>query len=105
MILFRLREQDGRPQKDLVDPAFDDRANITHLVGQLESAGLVVRERDDQDRRQRLVFLTPAGRERIRAVLDEAVALRASLFQDFDDAELDKLMTFIERVESRLTEG
>jgi DNA-binding MarR family transcriptional regulator len=39
------------------------RSNITRLVDRLETAGLVVRERDGEDRRGAFALLTPAGRE------------------------------------------
>lgn len=102
VILFRLREEDGRTQRDLVDPAFDDRANITHLVNQLQKAGLVVREQDEADRRRRIVRMTDAGRERLEAVLDVAIGVRGELFGDFSEAELAQLMRFVERLERRL---
>lgn len=103
MILFRLHEVDGRVQKELVDPAFDDRANITHLVGQLEKAKLVRREPHEEDRRQRRVYLTEEGTTRIETVLGVAVETRAALFQDFSTEELDQLLEFVGRLEHRLT--
>lgn len=102
MILFRLHERDGRLQKELVDPAFDDRANITHLVNQLEKAALVRRVADDEDRRQRRLFLTERGLEQLDALLDRVLAVRAALFQDFSEAELGQLMGFVERLEAHL---
>src|SRR5262245_43328711 len=42
------------------------RSNITRLVDRLETAGLVTRERDGEDRRGAFALLTPAGR-RMRA--------------------------------------
>lgn len=39
------------------------RSNITRLVDRLETAGLVARERDGEDRRGAFALLTPAGRQ------------------------------------------
>ncbi|HOU22833.1 MAG TPA: MarR family transcriptional regulator [Anaerolineae bacterium] len=50
-------------------------ATISGIVDRLEKMGLVVRVRDQQDRRQMLVKLTPAGRDvlaRVRQTLDGA---------------------------------
>ncbi|MBX2796919.1 MAG: MarR family transcriptional regulator [Myxococcales bacterium] len=102
VILFRLHEQDGQVQKELVDDVFDDRANITHLVNQLTAAGHVRRERHETDGRQRRVFLTESGRERFDSVLKHALEVRAELFSDFTDDELDQLMTFVARIEERI---
>ncbi|MEN0065222.1 MAG: MarR family transcriptional regulator [Myxococcota bacterium] len=102
LILFRLKERDGRGQSELVDPGFDDRANITHLVNQLEKGRLVERRADESDRRKRQVWLTDTGRDLIHSLLDDAVRIRMKLFQDFDDDELEKLIEFVDRIETRL---
>ncbi len=55
--------------------------SITTAVDRLEERGLVVRELDENDRRARVVSLTPEGRARIRRaferhqqVMDEAAS-------------------------------
>lgn len=102
MILFRLHERDGRGQSELVDPAFDDRANITHLVNQLERGRLVERHADEADRRRRQVWLTDTGRDLVGRLLGQAVETRRDLFADFDEAELRQLLHFVERLEAKL---
>ncbi|WP_236793379.1 MarR family winged helix-turn-helix transcriptional regulator [Amycolatopsis sp. GM8] len=57
--------------------------SLAHIVDQLVSAGLVVRTRDDTDRRRTNVHLTDAGRQHVadgrqfrRSWLDHAIAER-----------------------------
>jgi MarR family 2-MHQ and catechol resistance regulon transcriptional repressor len=53
--------------------------SITTAVDRLEKRGFVVRGLDDEDRRSRIVRLTPAGRARIAEVFAEhAVTLEAA---------------------------
>jgi MarR family 2-MHQ and catechol resistance regulon transcriptional repressor len=53
--------------------------SITTAVDRLEKRGLVVRGADDEDRRSRIVRLTPAGRARIAEVFAaHAAALEAA---------------------------
>ncbi len=52
---------------------------ITTAIDRLEARGLVARGLDDEDRRSRIVRLTPAGRERISEVFAQhAAALEAA---------------------------
>ena len=53
--------------------------SITTAIDRLEKRGLVVRGLDDEDRRSRIVRLTPAGRARITEVFtDHAAALEVA---------------------------
>lgn len=83
------------------------RSNITRLIDRLETAGLVTRQRDGEDRRGALALLTPAGR-RMRAQMwkvygaavgelfdshlrdSEAAALRACLLRIIEAARLTR---------------
>ena len=62
LTLFYLWENDGVPQKELVDALRLDHSTIAKSVRRLEVAGLVRRERSAEDGRVSLVSLTPAGR-------------------------------------------
>lgn len=51
-----------------------DKACLTNLMNNLEKKGYVYRQEDPNDRRNKLVFLTPEGenfREQIRPILDQ----------------------------------
>src|SRR5438067_7375490 len=56
------------PMKRLADTLSCDASNVTGLVDRLESRGLVQRRPSPQDRRVKVLQLTPAG-SRIRAQL------------------------------------
>ena len=71
-ILKRLWEADGLSQKQIADRTFKNGAEITLLVDKLVSKELVIRERDDQDRRAYRIHLTPKGRELETPAVDAA---------------------------------
>lgn len=99
-ILMRLHEEDGRIQGDLVDPTMDDRANITRLVGGLVERGLVVRHRDEEDRRRQRVFLTAAGTELLEHLQPVVLAARKDLFGGLspeDVAALERVLNHLEQ--------
>ena len=55
-------------QSDLSERLLVDKSNVTGLIDRLESAGLIRRRPDPEDRRRYHVELTAAGRRQIDAV-------------------------------------
>ncbi|MCP4714323.1 MAG: winged helix-turn-helix transcriptional regulator, partial [Deltaproteobacteria bacterium] len=53
--------QNGQFQQQLADRLYKDKAAITRLVHGLERRGLVRREEDRDDRRQKKIYLTAKG--------------------------------------------
>jgi DNA-binding MarR family transcriptional regulator len=62
-ILACLWKADGVNQQQLAALTVKDKSSITHLVAKLERELLVSRVGDERDRRNKLVYLTPAGRQ------------------------------------------
>ena len=60
-VLSALAEQGAASQAALGRRLWIDRSDLHAILGELERDGLVVRVRDEQDRRRNLVELTPAG--------------------------------------------
>lgn len=73
--LFVLARRDGIDQKTLADLMHADTTTIGLVVQLLEKKGYIVRSPSEQDRRKRVVSLTPAGREALESL--EALAARA----------------------------
>ena len=65
-----------------------DAPTVTRKVQQLEQEGYVARHPDPDDRRATRIELSPAGRRTLQRVLDARRAWIASLFEDWDRAEL-----------------
>jgi DNA-binding MarR family transcriptional regulator len=66
-------------QRDLADQLGMDPGNLVGILDSLEDGGLLVRRRSKEDRRHRLVGLTPRGRrllaraQRATAAIDERI--------------------------------
>jgi DNA-binding MarR family transcriptional regulator len=61
-----LREHGDGTQQGLAAALHVDRTNLVGLLNDLESAGLIARRRDADDRRRHIVELTPDGAARLR---------------------------------------
>jgi len=73
-VMAHLSRHDGMSQSDLAEMLGVGRAALGGLIDRLESQDLVRRGADGQDRRAKLVFLTPAGSrmiERMRTKSDQ----------------------------------
>lgn len=63
-----------------------------------ESRGFVIRETDKTDRRNTKLFLTDEGRRVLMVCERELVEFMGSVFDEFDKAEVDRLMAFADDV-------
>jgi MarR family transcriptional regulator, lower aerobic nicotinate degradation pathway regulator len=66
--LHELDHRDGLAQQDLADALGLDKSTVSRLVASLEGRGLVVRERDPENRRFVRLALTADGRRLHREV-------------------------------------
>ncbi len=62
VILATLGHKDGQCQQYLAFVTSRDKTNITRLLDDMEQRNLLVRVPDQQDRRQKLIYLTNAGK-------------------------------------------
>jgi DNA-binding MarR family transcriptional regulator len=71
-LISLLSKRDGQNQKDLAQQLNVRAPSLTSMLNRLESGGFIRREKDPEDRRSCLVFLTPKGRQaanKLRAVV------------------------------------
>ncbi len=97
--LTLLWERDGQKVTELAKILRMNTNTLTPLLKRLEALGHIKRTRGDQDKRQIIVRLTPAG----RALQDKAPAITACMVNNtsLDHAELNEL----QRLLKKLTNG
>jgi MarR family 2-MHQ and catechol resistance regulon transcriptional repressor len=72
--------------------------SITTAVDRLEKRGLVVRGLDDEDRRSRIVRLTPAGRARITEVFAQHAKALEAASEGLTKAERKSLIALLKKL-------
>jgi DNA-binding MarR family transcriptional regulator len=98
--LVALAEGGPASQADLGRRLSMDRSDMAAVVGDLEREGLVIRTRDDRDRRRNVVALTRAGTAKLRrldARVEEAQAALLAPLSASERAELQRLLTRVVR--------
>lgn len=75
------------------------RERVSRVVDELVGAGLVVRERNPDDKRSIFAVLTPAGRDRLRAAAPDYLAgVERHFTAHLSDAEAATITQALERV-------
>jgi len=97
-MLMTLYRHPGMSQHDLARKLLVGRSNITMLLPQLETRGLVQRENDAKDKRVMRLTLTESG----EALLMEALAIYNGLIEQVmsqsSPAECDRMGAMMQRI-------
>ncbi|MEM7801867.1 MAG: MarR family transcriptional regulator [Chloroflexota bacterium] len=104
-ILFKLYENPGRSQNQLADPNLNDHPNITRMVDGLQGRDLLKRTQDPNDRRRYLLYLTESGEGLMEDLFPRVIELRASIFANISDAEIEMLVSIMHRIDDNLING
>ncbi|RZS91505.1 DNA-binding MarR family transcriptional regulator [Motilibacter rhizosphaerae] len=75
-----------------------DRTVLTYLLDDLERAGLVTRQPDPDDRRNRRIVATPLGVERHRGVGEALADVDAKVLSPLDAEEAARLRQLLDRL-------
>ncbi|MDJ0755152.1 MAG: MarR family transcriptional regulator [Ardenticatenaceae bacterium] len=90
-LLNRLWEREGLSQVELAELTFKDKPNVTRMLEVLERRGLVIRERDEHDRRVYKVFLTAEGRALKQQLIPLAAEVLDQAYQGLTAADIEQI--------------
>jgi len=94
-LLVSLHNEDKISQKELADRTGKDPANITRMLDQLESKGLVSRQPNPEDRRSYLMHITASGREAAIDLIPVEQKFMKEMLADITEAEIEAFRAFI----------
>ena len=98
VILHHLWHEDGQTQSNLVDELCVQPATVTKSLDRLESAGLVRRRADAEDRRVSRVYLTDAGRSLHRQIENIWLEVEAASFGVLTAEEQETIRRLLQKV-------
>jgi MarR family transcriptional regulator, transcriptional regulator for hemolysin len=105
LVLLALTINEEANQRQLAESVGIRGATLTHHLNAMESAGLVVRWRDPENRRSHVVRRTPAGDELFLQLRDAATAFDTRLRRGLSAKDVDTLRTLLNRLSSNSTRG
>jgi MarR family transcriptional regulator for hemolysin len=104
LILVSLKGQHHGAQRQLAEAVGVEGPTLTHHLNRMESAGLVTRTRDPDNRRLHRVELTVAGEALFNSLLSTVVDFDQRLRKGFADRQLDALSDALGRLRANVTD-
>ncbi len=103
LVLISLKSGQLASQRELAGAVGIQGATLTHHLNAMESAGLVTRRRDPQNRRQHLVELTPDGDALFLRMRDTAMAFDKRLRTGLTEGEIGQLEALLTRLRENVS--
>jgi MarR family transcriptional regulator for hemolysin len=104
-VLSRLERFEGIKQAELAEMLDLQPISLTRLLDGLCDHGLVERRPDPDDRRAKLLFLTPAARPLLKRLNAVAEELMDDALAGLDRTEIDSMHAGLSRVKENLREA
>ncbi|TVR01271.1 MAG: MarR family transcriptional regulator [Desulfovibrionales bacterium] len=102
VVLWELWSHDGGVQRELALITFKDMTNMTRILDGLERRGLVVRKRDEHDRRCSRIFLTAEGRAVREGILTVAGQLAERAYNGLNEEQVEDFKAILRLVYANL---
>ena len=100
-ILNALIDDPGEDQVTLAARVAFDAATSGSVIGRLETKGWVRREPDAQDRRRKLLWVTPGGEQAAQAMKRAVGKVQARILAPLEPAERQQLIVLLAKLVER----
>lgn len=96
LVHLHLHPEDSEPAA-MAAANYFPRQTITFILDALEKQGLAARQPHPNDRRRKLVQLTPKGRKMAEAMFQDMIAFESAALRSIEDVDLPRLRSFLAR--------
>jgi MarR family transcriptional regulator, transcriptional regulator for hemolysin len=103
LVLISLKSGQTASQRELAGAVGIQGATLTHHLNAMESAGLVTRRRDPDNRRLHRVEVTPDGEELFLRLRDAAMTFDTRLRSGLTERDADQLRTLLARMRDNVS--
>ncbi len=104
-ILDLLSRNDGLRQQQIAELLDIRPQSASEAVANMEQAGLIRRETDEQDRRSSRIFITPEGQQRQAELLERRIENARRVLAPLSEEEKKTLLALLEKVTDALQEN
>ena len=103
-ILHILEEQEGSNLGLLAEKADRERTTISRMIDGLEKRNLVLRVPDKDDKRQKLLYLTNLGQERLEQMKPIGEEFNKSIYKGIDKEEVEATLATLKKILKNIEE-
>ena len=103
-ILFQLSVNEKMTMGDLAEKINRDKSTTTVLVRKLEAAGFLTGSSDPSDKRSRIIFLTPKGKQFNKTAKALSEELLSTFYKDFTDEEKSTFLRLLLKIQNNFKE-
>lgn len=97
-ILFCLKQFGAMTQKEIWQYLNVEAPTVTRTIVRLEESGWVFRQ-EGQDKRERIVYLTPFAEKRMPEIERTIQQVEAALVASLSEADQQQLLTLLKKIE------
>lgn len=101
-ILGVLYRKDGINQQEIADILIKDKSSITYLIDSLTKRDLVERKEDENDRRNKLIYLTENGKHMKQTLHPWVEEIYEQATNGIKVAELEKAVALVQKMNENL---
>lgn len=102
IVLYRLHEQDGRPQRDLANVTARDKTSLTRLLKKMEIKKLIKRKQSRQDKRINLVYITKKGHKELQKALPIVLNIFNIAIDGIDQKKINETKLLLNKIYNNL---
>ena len=101
LVHLHLHPEDSEPAA-MADANYFPRQTLTFILDILERKGLAVRQPHPNDRRRKIVTLTPHGKAKAEEMVQGMIAFESAALRTIEDVDLPRLQSFLARYANAL---
>ncbi len=103
-ILGLLSRNNGINQQEISNTISKDKSSITYLINSLVKRELVERTANENDRRNKQIFLTTKGNQVVKTIYPWALELYEKAADDLSEEEIRKALHLVKKMTANLNE-
>jgi DNA-binding MarR family transcriptional regulator len=103
IIIVNLMRYDGQFQQQLANNTYKDKSSVTRMVAALQRQGLVKRTPDQDDRRQKRIFLTDKGRELFKRLKPLALKTQKQATREIKAEDIEFCKNILVKIHDNIT--
>ena len=97
-----LWQKDGVNQQELADIIVKDKSSLVYLINNLIKRKLVMRREDDNDRRNKLIFLTREGKQLQKKLNPWILDMYSKATKNMTSTEMKKAISVVHKIKKGL---